>query len=262
MSVNSRARLVAKRLPWRSYQTLLQQLGPVRPDEEGTFVAAALQRDVPGMPFSDLVRWTQHLSRAEEDMTPGADRAHHVAQFLAAITDNLQVARLYTLSRVGRDKEDDPPTVFRRLANERADRNTMTQAMIATSQLDQHLARGLAVLKELDTDPNGPWHLRVPIDPRPTDFVLRGHSYGRHRAQGDPMPYRELRDLIDDVGAERLLVKNSDPSMGPFTACIYVKESAVAHWYRLGYRALDDYERHAAEPAIEDYTEGWKHSEH
>jgi hypothetical protein len=251
---------------------LFQALAAVRPNDKDGFVIDALARDVPAMKFSELVRWTRHFSQERLAATPRgflldaqqalemleAPEEQRLVQFLSAVP-LAELRRLHALYYVGRQKDDDPPAMFRYLRSDRMDVETLVEDISSKMPLDEHLGEGLNILAALAADPDGQWHVTIPIDPQPHDFIKAGNLW-RMRKPGSAT-YSELRDLIEEVGENRLLVSATDEDMGPYSACIKVKESAADHWCKRGYRRLTEYERLAAEGEIEDYTEGWKHSE-
>lgn len=229
---------------------LLETLRALRPDEDSGFVSSALLTDVPPMRFGDLVTWVQHFTTTAMDL---------LTPFLSAMTDE-QLTRLHTLEHVGSWKSDDPPALHRLLVRDGRRREDMI-AIVARVRHDD-LAKGLSKLATLGVEPDDRWHESIPIDPTPPHNYAVEPRWLRVRTPGSAT-YRQVFDLIDEtrVKGGAVLFASDDPSMGPYSKCVYVKESAVDYWCKHGYRRLDAWEEMAAEPEIEDYTETWNHSE-
>jgi hypothetical protein len=74
--------------------------------------------------------------------------------------------------------------------------------------------------------------------------------------------FDELTDFFNSPGTGHdCLVGADDPELGPYAKWISVPKAEIEKYSRGGYRRLTGYEIDRLIGDVEDYTEGWKHSE-
>jgi len=274
---------VHKQVPWRSYQTCLEDLRRIPTHDEDAYIRGVLQTDVSKMAFANIVEWTRHFGRERErekeeagmvdllepDALAFSDEEKRLIAFFKAVPGP-SINRLHTLYYFGRDFDEDPPGMHDYLQGESDDAYRIT--LLRKKPLDEFLGRGLMILYRLRVDPEVDWHVHAPEtmnDEDPRDFVADPPVTFHFR---DPRA-AAMDELLDALSHQRWtpLVSADDAEGGPYSSCITIRYEFVPGWIERGYRELSDCEveevrvttrRRAGLPPIERERGFWSSGRH
>jgi hypothetical protein len=255
VSISSRARRVHRRLPWRKYQRIQDDLKRIRPEDEDQYVSDAYKDTATS--FVELVAAVQTLARVRRDAARDRlDASPHgeedALRGLLVAIDEESLMRLQTLYYFRTTSKKDPALLHAELSTRARKRDAAIETLLSAPELDESLELAIERLRKAGIDPIAGWHQVVP-----RDYVKDPPTWLHLRTPGR-MTSREFAEILPPSRGTEFLVGAMDPETGPYSSCLRVAGKDVKRWLLQGFRELG-YEEEFGE--IEDFTRDWKHSE-